>query len=239
MAVAFDAYSVFAGVDPGGTHTPVGTPAAILGLTTRGVSESIATFTYGGVSMGSPVASFTNTVGGEMANSVLDAYLLTSSIPTGAQTVAVDGGAGGNVVQIYSLTASDVPQFINSVTLESVSVTNPSTTLTLSGRTCFVAMIFFSGQNDVAGVTPLANWTSRSETDAGVVVVGGYSYDIVSSTDVTVGYTAGADDALLLAVAISETVALPALSWEPKYRHVGPPRTLVVPSGFTPPMKVN
>jgi hypothetical protein len=209
MAVAFDAFSTASTVDPNFTHTPVGTPRGILMLLLRVASEAVNSATYGGVSFGSPVASFTNTVGGEGAGLALDVYFIGSSVPTGAQTVAVDGGANGNTCWVYSVTATGDVEFINSAQIESTSQANPSTTLALSGRTCFVAQCFLSGQDTVGGLTPFANWNSRNEADNGTLVIGSYSYDVIDSSNVTVGLTQTAEDINLLAAAISEIVAGP------------------------------
>lgn len=205
MAVAFDAFTAFApAVDPSGTHTPVGTPRAILAFLGRATAEPIVSATYGGVSFGSPVASISNSVGGETAGNTLEAYLLGASVPTGAQTVAINGGATAITLRVYSVTADGDVEFVDADSLESTSVANPSGTLALGGRACFVAQYFASGQDAVTGITPLTDWTSRSEVDLGPVTVGSYSYDLIDSIDVTLWLTQAAEDFVGLAVAISE-----------------------------------
>ena len=92
---AFDAFSNAAGSSSGGrvdlswTHTPVGIPKGVVVLIANEntVADAVAGVTYGGVAMselsGSP---FSGTLGGE-ENCVLHGFVLTSSVPTGAQTV--------------------------------------------------------------------------------------------------------------------------------------------------------
>jgi hypothetical protein len=213
MAVAYDAFSTHAGVPTAsGTHTPVGTPAGVLVLVSHLESEAITSVTYNSVSLGAAVATINNTAGGELAVFQFSAYLMGASVPTGAQTVSVTGGASGVRIWVFTVTAGGDVEYVNSTTLESTSVTNPSTTLALSGRDSFVAMAFASGEDATTSNTPLTNWTSRDEVDNGSITVECYSYDIVAATDVTVGVTLSADDILALAVAIAEEVGATVIS---------------------------
>jgi hypothetical protein len=214
MAVAFDAFS--SASDAGGasnlawTHTPVGTPRGVLvwivmtGYTPSGTNA--VSCNYGGVDMGAPIAEAIKTTG-EVGSVVF--YFLGSGIPTGAQTVTFDKLAsavtfGGAI----SLTGAANTEVVDSdATINSDSATNPSVTLSLAGRTSFAGIGFFSGQGADTGITPLSSWTSRAEHDYGAAVAAVYSYDTIGAADVTAGWTQAADDAIAVAVAVSEVAA--------------------------------
>jgi hypothetical protein len=212
-AVAFDAISALEAVnsaDTTFTHTPVGTPRAAIVLCEKGddVNFINGTVTYGGVNMtevtGSPQ---TKATGDNMAVAI---WFLGSSIPTGAQTVTVPtAGASPSIVcASITLTASADTEVVDSDgSINTDSLENPSVTLSLSGRTSFAAIVFGSGQADVTAITPFMNWTSRLENDAGVQVRGFYTYDTISTADVTAGWTQTAADAVMVAVAVSEVAA--------------------------------
>lgn len=208
MAVAFDAFSeVGTGTgNTSGTHTPTGTPRGIILLIFRdAASDDITAASYGGVAMtevtGSPLLKATGETMGVYG------YFLGSSIPTGAQTVTTTSAGGGVGRRVYciSLTAdADTEVQDTDVTITSDSLENPSATLSLGGKTCFCCQIFGSGQADVTSITPLTDWTARAEEDFGAKVYGCYTYDTIGSTDVTMGWTQTADDALAIGVAVTE-----------------------------------
>jgi hypothetical protein len=211
MAVAYDAFS--SASDAGGaanlawTHTPVGTPAAALvwivmtGYTPSGTNATSCN--YGGVDMGAPAGEVIKTTG-EVGSVVF--YLLGTGVPTGAQTVTFDKVASATTFGgCITLTgAADVELVDSDTTINSDSSANPSITLSLSGRTSFAAIGFFSGQGADTGITPLSGWTSRAEHDFTPSTAGIYSYDTVGTSDVTAGWTQTADDAFAVAVAVSE-----------------------------------
>ena len=76
--------------------------------------------------------------------------------------------------------------------------------VSLGGRTCFVCEVWYSGHADPSSVSPLANWTDRNQYDYGGTCAGFYTFDVVGTSDVTAGYTAAADDVVLLAIAVGE-----------------------------------
>lgn len=218
MAVGFDsaAFSDPAGVnDPSQTHTPVGTLRGGLLFVLDGdttMVDNIDGGTWGGVSMveipGSPALLAT----GEPH--AVHGFFIGASIPTGAQTVqAITAGtynfpSGGELISIGLTAAADTEVVDSDGTIATASgPANPSVTLSLGGRSCFCAIGFGSGVGTVGGITPLADWTSIVEIDYGQKVAGCYRYNIIGTTDVTAGYTSNADDATLLAVAISEILA--------------------------------
>lgn len=203
MAIAFDAYTFMSAVDPSTTHTPAADPRAVLLLVTHLTAE-VPTATYGGSSLTSIATE--GSTGGELTTQSVTAFF-KDGVSSGVQTIAVDSGAGGCNVHVFSLTASTTAVFVNSVSMESNAIANPSTTLTLSGQTAFVAESWLSGQNSTTGTAPLAGWTNRQATDAGTQIHGCYSYDTIGSVDVTVGATQASEDWLMLAVAIAEASA--------------------------------
>lgn len=213
MTVAFDAFTAaFPAVTV--SHTPVGTPKGVVVVVAQsGTSDDdIDGITYGGVAM--TRVRFAQLTTGEV--SAVYVYFLGSGIPTGTQSATITETVGGNSKGIgaYTLTAAaNTTSQTSSEFVNSTSTANPSASLALSGKTCFVAEVFGSGQGAVSGTTPPAGWTSRGEWDHGTQVGGTYSYDTIGSTDVTVGWTQGADDALGVAVAITEVAAATSRSF--------------------------
>lgn len=209
-AVAFDAVSVSANGagDRIWTHTPVGTPRGILvlcaGLT--GVSDGLAGVDYGGTAMAEISGSPNILTTGETGNT--HGFFLGASIPTGPQTVTADyTDATNSTCVAYSVTATDDTEIVDSDgTINSTSSANPSVTLSLGGRTSFAAIAFMSGQNQPTSITPLTNWTEDDENDNGSETTGFYSYDTVSTTDVTAGWTQAAEDAVAIAAAVTQVV---------------------------------
>jgi hypothetical protein len=209
MAVAYDAVGSqpTQTTSPTWTHTPVGTPRGILVFVLQYAtgSDDVTGVTYGGVAMTelgtSPLLHST----GETFS--VYAYFLGTSIPTGAQSVAVTGTASNKCGVSYSVTANTDTKVENSSAfINSDSQANPSATLGLNGKTCFVALGAMSGHNGVASTTPTAGWTSSFEdVSSGVTQVSlAYKYDTIGSSDVTVGWTQTAEDATSIAVAITE-----------------------------------
>lgn len=220
MAVAFDAFSNHATGGTGDlswTHTPVGTPRGIIVLVCHvdsAANDKVTGVTYGGVAMsemsGSPNTALVLVTSG-IAGAV-HAFFLGSSIPTGAQTVAVTTSSavsiGGQAAAI-SLTASSDTEVVDSDGSIEASVTNPSVTLSLSGRDCFCVIAAATGQGAVAFVSPLSGWTSRHEIDFGLYTGVFYTYNTIGSTDVTAGYTLNnAKDSFAFCCAVSEAAAV-------------------------------
>lgn len=213
VAVASDAISdpgtTFTG-DTNWTHTPVGTPRGvwviIVNVTVSGTDE-ITGVTYGGVAM-AEVAAISpryKSSGEAMGQSI---FFLGSGIPTGPQTIAVDtsGATVTKAAFARTVTAAADTEIIDTAFWSSDSLANPSDTLNLGGRSAYCILAFSSGQNAVTGITPLTNWTATYETDLGNFVAGGYTYDIVGTSNVTVGWTQTAEDALGFAIAVAEVV---------------------------------
>lgn len=212
MAVAFDAFTANANqtADFNFTHTPVGTPRAVIVwvVETGATADHIAGITYGGDAMtevsGSPNILATGETG------ITYCYFLGTSIPTGAQSVAVDTTATSNyIAYCVTLTAGADTEIVDSDgTINSTSITNPSVTLSLSGKTSWAGLALHSGAQAVGGVTPLTNWTGRSETDRGATQAACYTFDTIGTSDVTAGWTQTSEDASAVCVAVSEITTL-------------------------------
>ncbi len=164
--------------------------------------------TYGGVAM-TEVAASPNAHGtGE--TSVVHCYFLGANIPTGAQTVTATV-SGTTTKRGYSvtLTAAKNTEVVDSdATINSDSLANPNASLATGGRSCFAAIAFQSGQNAVTGITPSTGWTARDETDFGTQTAGCYTDDTIETQSfVQCGWTQTAEDAVAIAVLISEVAA--------------------------------
>ena len=209
MAVAFDAFgSPAEGTgNLSWTHTPVGVPKGILVFIVQnvGTTDEVTGVTYGGVPM-TRVTTNTHSTG---EASVVYAYFLGAGIPSGAQTVVVSVNGTGSAKRAgsYSITALGDTKVQNSnVAINSDSLANPSSSIALTGNTCFVAEAFQSGQNNLSGITPSANWTGDLENDFGTQTAGWYSYNIIGSTNVLIGWTQTAEDACCIGVAVTEDI---------------------------------
>lgn len=212
MAVAFDAFTASSNGtgDLSFTHTPVGTPRGVIVYIVQNAdgSDSVTGVTYGGVAMsemsGSPNLKSTGEPGG------VHAFFLGSSIPTGAQTVAVS--SSGTVTKrgyAITLTAGADTELVDvDATINSDSTT-VSVTLNLGGRSCFCSLACFSGEGITGFITPPANWASRNEVDFGNQIGACYTYNIIGTSDVAAGHDAIADDAVMIATAVSEAAAPP------------------------------
>ena len=211
MAVAFDAFTAStAGIgNLTITHSPVGTPRAAIVFVVQNANanDRVSGVTYGTDAMtemtGSPLAKGTG------QTSVIYGYFLGTSIPTGDQTVTVTVTAGATKqAGVITLTAgADTTIQDVDATITSDSLENPSVTLSAGGNTVFAAIGFHSGIPDPANITPLTNWTARLEEDFGSATGGWYTFDTIGASDVTAGWTQGADDAQMIAVAVTEVAA--------------------------------
>jgi len=216
MAIAFDAADFSATTSSNTsitwTHTPVGTPRGIIvfiGQNTNDGTDRVTSVTYGSETMtemsGSPLLHTTSQPG------AVYGYFLGTNIPTGAQTVTVNLTGSGSIIKSggsVSLTANEDTSTVDiDATMNSDSQADPSVTLQLGGVTCFAMIGALSGRASVIGVTPLTSWTERNEQDYGEQIGIWYTFDTIGSADVTAGWTQGADDATMIAVAIREDVA--------------------------------
>lgn len=210
MTVAFDAFTANANqtADHNFNHTPVGTPRAVIVWVVEraATADHIAGITYGGDAMTEVSGSPAIIASGETG--VVYCYFLGTSIPTGVQSVSVDTTATSNYIT-YCVTltaANDCTVQDSDGTIASVQA-NPSVTLSLSGKTSWAGLALHSGQQTVGGITPLTNWTSRSETDRGTDQAACYTYDTIASTDVSAGWTQTSEEALAVCIAVTDVTA--------------------------------
>jgi pectate lyase len=207
LPIAFDAISsdVHTTVSPlSWTHTPVSTPRGILVYLViySNHNDLVTAATYGGVAMAR--VAFNPKATGSLVGTY--AYFLGTSIPTGPQTVAVTctGGAPKQAVSISVTAGGDTEVQASSSAINNDSLANPVATLGLNGVASFVSIGFNSGHDLTSEITPFANWTSQFEDSATTTLAGFYTYDIIGTADVSVGWTQTADDAVAIAVAISQ-----------------------------------
>lgn len=172
----------------------VGSTDEVIGATCDGVTMTEVAF--------SPVLHASGETG------ALYTYFLGANIPDGILTMAIDVNATGSVKRYCAITLtstnSAATQVQNVVTINSDAITNPSSSLALSSNICFVSLVGYSGHLTVANMTEFANWTVIAERDFGSQCGAYYRYDIVSNTDVTCGWTQTSEDAIMIAVGVTE-----------------------------------
>lgn len=216
--VAFDAFSNPAAEftdDAGGTwaHTPVGTPKALICFVMRASGGAGATDTVVGITAdgnaltemsGSPILQ-----DGADDDLVVHGFFKGSGIPAEELTIIVDVNAAvAHHAGCVTLTAAADTEIVDvDASINSESDDNPAVTLSLSSRTSFAMIGFGGGHSVVNNITPFANWTGRLEWDGGAATAGIYTYDTIGTTDVSAGWTQTAENAAMIAVAVSEVAA--------------------------------
>lgn len=213
MAVAYDAFTANAQTgDFSFTHTPTGTPrAVIVGVVQEigNTDEVTGAVTYGGVAcseMALSPATRDNT-----DDSVIYAYFLGASIPTGAQTVAIDVDATGSAKRAFviTLTASADTEVVDT-TVTSEPATGNDTAVTIQGgaTTNFYGVFAHNAVNDPANITPSANWTTRDEHDFTNAIGACYTFDNITTGDQTLTLTLSANlDSNTYGFAVTESAA--------------------------------
>lgn len=205
MAIALDNYaSSSAGTgDITFDITPVGTARGLIVYVLTNVEgDEITSVTADGVNVpeatDSPVLNTTGEDGGAHC------FFLGSGIPSGTLTIVVttSGTSTTKIAGAITLTASNDTSVVDTNLLISNSQANPSVVLSLGGVECFCAFGAWTGIGNLTA--PFTNWTERLDHDFGNQggVIG--TYNITGTTDVTAGFTAGADDVALHAIAIRE-----------------------------------
>lgn len=173
MSIAFDAKSqltatVNAGTDGSWTHTPVGTPAGVIVMITQGENQAdqVVGVTYGGVAM-TRVNYQGQAGGGDPTATYL--YFLGSSVPSGAQTVAIDINNTYNyAATCVTVTASSGSTEVDVSNQGNGTTTNPTLTLDYTDSLAdWIALVCFSdGAGAVTGVS-INTGTSLYENDLG------------------------------------------------------------------------
>jgi len=214
------------------THTPVGTPKAVVVATVHGNTaiDHVLSCTYGGVSMTKSVtAADTQTEDGRA-----DIWFLGAGIPTGAQTVSCDlDSATTDDIHFVSITfTGSTDTEIIATDVDQENQANPTATLSFGGRNAISVMAFYSGTASV----PIPSACSGS---SGCSLA--HNFDMVNSvstveyqttagtTNEVMGYTVADDDVALAYAAIS---VLRSFQLSVKYDWSG------VPSGAAHTLKV-
>jgi hypothetical protein len=209
VSIAFDAYTNFAGTgNPvAGSHAGAssGVKSALVLIQGLSSTDEVTSITYGGVAMGevngSPVLHLTGELGSAHG------FFLGSSVPQGTQTVSVTRtGTSSLKVHVFTATGSADTVVSDTDTLNSDSLANPALSLvTPSGVSTFVAATLFSGQDDPLNVTPDAAYTQVNEFDYGTKVGNTVRRTAIATGGlVTCQWTAAAEDAVAIGVAIQE-----------------------------------
>lgn len=208
MTVTFDAVTedVGAGDPRNFTHTPVGTPRAVVLIVVHNASSAdiMVGATYGGVAM-TRVRTDADTAG-EPGRSYI--YFLGSSIPTGAQTVSEDrtGAVATAVSYCVTFTASADTEVIDHDGTNG-DIANPQVTLQFGGREAVTVGGIHSGLNLPANLAELGDQTRMGDHDWGNQIVVASRLTTAQTSDDTFGYTGAAEDTALSVAAIAEVVA--------------------------------
>lgn len=187
------------------THTPVGTPRGVVVYIEHDTSatDHVTGVTYGGVAMARVVRA-TDTAAEPGA---AEMWFLGASIPTGAQTVEVtlSTGTDDNFHCVSAtVTASDDTEVVD---FDGVSedASNPAVTLAYAGRTCISYVGAHLGGSNIADYTEKSGQESVHTHDWGILQSQFSRQTTPGTSDFTAGWDrATADDAALVAVAVSE-----------------------------------
>jgi len=216
VTLVFDAASIVARgpTERSWTHTPNGTPRAILVYIGQNVGsgDEVTGVTYGGVAM--TRARYLAGVSGDEDGAVY-AYFLGASVPTGPQTVVVSVDATGSdkgAVALSYTASADVEVDATNI-LDQASGANPSLTLaTSAGVETAVSAAIHHGNQAVTNLGAGAGYTkpfNGTGSDFGSQIWGVETKDANhSGGNVTVDWTiSNSDDAHMVAVAIKEVAA--------------------------------
>lgn len=210
MAIAFDASveAVRTGTtDPHTwTHTPVGTPGAIVVSAIHGTSatDHVLSVTYGGVSM-TRIVRATDTV---TEPGAAELWFLGAGIPTGAQTVSADlDSATTDDIQFVSMswTAGADTEVVD---FDSISqdAANPQVTLQFGGRSCVSVCALYGGGAAPTSYTSLSDQTRVQDNDFGAFSGCVDRLTTAQTADDTIGYASSTDDVAFVALAFGEVV---------------------------------
>lgn len=207
MTVAFDATSgtaalVNTATTATWTHTPVGTPRAVVVLIPQDTSpDQISGVTYGGVALTRVRSDVRTTT--EACRTYI--YFLGSNIPAGAQTVGVTStGTAAKWPQVISWTAAVDTGVTSQAGADAGIIANPSLTLT-PPQACGAAYVNASGLNAPVS-TPESGTTQAAARDLGTTS-GHTGYKTAGGTT-TIGWTSASDDVCHSAVAITELIVV-------------------------------
>jgi hypothetical protein len=211
MAIVFDAASEFertGTTDPQTwTHTPNGTPRAVVVAIIHGTSttDHVSTVTYGGVALSESIRA--TDAATELGAAEL--WFLGINIPTGAQTVSVDlASATTDDIHFVCMTwtAGANTEVIDTDSIVSGDPANPSVTLQYGGREAVAVAALYGGGASPAQFTPNANCTTVHDNDLGAFYSEVIRQTNAGTSDFAVGGTASADDVAYAALAFAERV---------------------------------
>lgn len=218
------------------THTPSGTPAAILVFvgTNTSIVDHITSVTYGGVAMTRVVGGSATTAGTSEPGRV-DLFILDEAIPTGAQTVVVNRtndavglwatsvsvtAGAGKVVELVDLTVQESGLF----TPVEIEIDDGS-----PGANSVRYAVAFSGL--ISGPTTGANSTAVQGVDIASTGVWVVRETTAGQGARLVGWTGAEDDWAAVYVAVTEASAaaaggtdLPAMPDLPNMPSLGAPK---------------
>lgn len=198
MAIAFDAVTeMTAGTGTlSVSHNPVGTPkAAKIYIVEDAVTATqVSAVTYGGVALVQEAES--PRVSNSTEDGIVSSWLLTSGIPTGAQTaqVTVSGSATKWAAVLTATGATAATQSVGQIGFDETATGNDSlvTVPNASGISALYSIVAWHAVNAEANITPSAGWTERAEHDFGNAVCGLYTLDAITtgSQGCTFGFSA-------------------------------------------------
>jgi hypothetical protein len=210
MTVAFDAVVESVRTDTSDpmtwTHTPVGTPRAIVVAFTHGVSDTdhVLTVTYGGINITERVRATDTTT--EPGASEL--WFIGSGIPTGAQTISADHASGttDDIQGVsWSLTALSDCEIIDSDSI-SQNAANPTLVMQKEGREGWCACAMYNGGAAPGGTLATGNTQGPNEDLTAFYADTCYE-TTVDAADHTIGWsTLGTDDLAIVALCVVEII---------------------------------
>lgn len=211
MAVAFDASSLSTTFTTGNgtsTHTPVGTPRGVVVQTFQvgGAEDQVGPVDYGGVAM---TLVRTDATSGATESGRVHTHFLGSGIPTGVQTVTVDGtGSRTKIFLATTLTANDDTTADTDAGGTANATANPSLAITPSTAAAILYVVVVG--LDAPVTTVEAGSTHLTGNDRGTQS-GMWAYKTVGSGGATtIGYTTAATDWAHAAVAVREPLTATA-----------------------------
>jgi hypothetical protein len=212
---AFDAFDV--GAQGTGnlswTHTPIGTPRAVIiscsaGNSSSSIGHEVSSVTYGGIALS--MSAHSPLIKSATESGAMSMWFLGTSIPTGAQTVSVTvSGSTSKRCSSVTVTAASDTSIDADATLSTDATTDPTITLpTTTGVTTFVYACVISGDSSHPGAT--ASYTEVLSSAAW----SNMSLECMRRTanptggNITVNWSdANSEDAVAIAVAVREGVA--------------------------------
>lgn len=211
MAIAFDAVT-YSSANPSFSHTAaVGVRGVIVAI--QAVDATPTAVTYDGDSL-SQIANSPATVsiGGTGNHSSI--WFLGSGVSSGANTVSITGPTSGNcVAHAYTVTGSADTEVVDSDNVASLAAgVDPSVTLTLASRSCFIINIGATGVGTVGGFDPInaGSWTIDQELDVGASSLFAYRHTSIVTADTECGLDQPNDNARFVAAAFAEVAGVAA-----------------------------